>query len=257
MFFYLYDSLVLDKKNETILRQIESRIIELGINGRVERLTSLRNLKEIIDTGLKHKAHTFVIVGSDATWLRAMNLLADQPVALGLIPVGATSQLAPLFGVQQASEACNVLSRRVTKLIPVLKVNQNHVLTEVTADIPTGTVLRCNDAFRIVTQQSSRLHIMNLGKVIGYKDVEQWFCPAPHAITIALEPAQTKLHLWSRPSRSRVQTSRLVVNKLTLQHPDQAMMVQLDGTIVLKSPLTITVKPKALKVIVGKQRRLA
>jgi len=48
MFFYLYDAVVLDKKFSGLLERIESRIIELGINGRVERLTPLRNMKVAI-----------------------------------------------------------------------------------------------------------------------------------------------------------------------------------------------------------------
>ena len=47
MYFYFYDTFVSDKKNEQLLGKIENRLIELGINGRTEKLTVLKNMKEL------------------------------------------------------------------------------------------------------------------------------------------------------------------------------------------------------------------
>lgn len=261
MFFYLYDSFVLDKKNEPILRQIEGRIIELGINGRIERLTPLRNLKEIIDAGLKQQAHTFIVVGTDATWLRVMNILADQPVTLGLIPLSPTpSVLATLFGIGQTVEACNILSRRMTKPISVIKANQNHILTELTAELPAGATLRCDDSFRLIMQQPSRLHVMNLGKIIGYKETDQKLLPPHQDIAIDIEPQPVltrRVWPWGGNASTPGQMTHLATRKITIDHPEQSITALIDGTINLKCPITVTFKPKALKVIVGKQRRLA
>ena len=62
MYFYFYDTFVSDKKNEQLLGKIENRLIELGINGRTEKLTVLKNMKELIEDAIKKGAHTIVAV---------------------------------------------------------------------------------------------------------------------------------------------------------------------------------------------------
>lgn len=242
MFFYLYDAFVRDKKYTDVLQHIEARIIELGINGRVERLTPPRNLKEIIDTALKQDARSIIIVGSDATWLRAMNILAEHPIPLGLIPLGPSpSLLAPLFGITNKEEACNILSRRIIKILPLGKANQNFFLNTVEASIPRGTHIRCNDRFSLDVQREAKLVVHNL-------------LPPQHGIEIDIEPQGSTNGLWHR-SIPQMPT-RLTVRKIIIKHPEHSLPFTLDGITTIKSPITISLKPKALKVIVGKQRLL-
>ena len=242
MFFYLYDESARDKKNEATIRGIENRIIELGINGRVERLQPLRNLKEIVTAGLKQKAHTFVVVGSDATLLHAINILADEKVALGFIPLGqGNSHLAELFGIHDTMEACNTLSRRITKPVPLAKANQTHFLTELSLHAPADTELNFDDDYSITITTDSRITIL----------------PQPPTCLVTIQPLpQPKRSLWGGVSVPLTPT-RLSAHRLTVEHPDKTLEVLLDRTTTIKTPLSVTLKAKPLKVIVGKNRRLA
>lgn len=242
MFFYLYDDLVRDKKNDAIVRGIEGRIIELGINGRVERLQPLRNLKEIVIAGLKQKAHTFVVVGSDTTLLRAINILADEKVALGFIPLQqGSSYLAELFGIHDVMEACNTLSRRITKPVPLAKANQTHFLTELSLDAPVGTELNFDGDYSITTTTDSRITVL----------------PQPPTCLVTIQPLQpAKRSLWGGVS-SPLTPTQLSTHRLTVEHPEKVLEAQLDRTTIIKTPLSITLKTKPLKVIVGKNRGLA
>lgn len=241
MFFYLYDELVRDNKNEAIVHGVESRIIELGINGRVEHLQPLRNLKEIIGAGLKQKAHTFIVVGSDETLLRTINILADEKVTIGFIPLGSgTSPLRELFGVHEAIEACNTLSRRITKPVPLAKANQTHFLTQLTLTAPIGTVLRCGDSFGITTTADSQIRVST----------------QPPVCAVTITPlASTKRTLWGS-SVAPLTSTHLTTQRLTIDHPEKNIAVLLDQTTTIKTPVIVTLKPKLLKVIVGKDRQL-
>lgn len=245
MFFYLYDAFVLDKKFAPILDRIESRIIELGINGRVEKLTPLRNIKEIIELGIKAGAHTIVVVGNDHTFLKALQVVAQHTTcALGFLPIGE-SQLGSLFGITDPLEGCNTLSRRITKQLPLGKANQTFFLSEVTADFAAGTVLRCNEQWNLITQTEHTICTITNPGSRGHES---------NQLQVTLEP-QGNSSSWLRKAK-RLHPTTVLVNKVSIDHPESAASLALDHTTVLKSPVGFSIKPKAIKVIVGKQRKI-
>lgn len=237
MFFYLYDAVVLDKKYSSLLDRVESRVIELGINGRVERLTPLRNIKELISHAVKNGAHTVIVFGSDSTFLHAIQVVAQHDVTLGFLPFG-DSRLGPLFGMHDPVEACNNLSRRITKQLALGKANQTFFLSEAVAQLPRGSRLRCNDQWTLSTQaDSTTLTVRNTGSL------ELQLQPQPITKSFLRKP--TPLH-----------PTTVTVSKLQLEHPETTVPVVLDGTTTLKTPIAFSLKPKAIKVIVGKQRQV-
>lgn len=252
MFFYLYDSFVLDKKYTPILDRIEGRIIELGINGRVEKLTALRNIKEIIEQGIKTGAHTIVVVGNDHTFLRALQVVAQHNCALGYLPIGENT-LGSVFGINDPIEGCNTLSRRITKQLPLGKVNQTYFLTEATGEFPAGTHLRCNEQWNLITKtEATHCSIANLGNL--NTTATHYDIPDQAQLQVTLQP-QGPASTWLRKAKPLHPTT-VSVNKVTIDHPEQAVAVRLDNTTIIKSPVTLSVKPKAIKIIVGKQRKI-
>lgn len=257
MFFYLYDSFVLHKKHEGALTKIENRVIELGINGRVEKLTPLRNLKDVLEGAVKQEAHTIVIVGDDTTLVRAVNVLAHHKVSVGYIPFSEKSSLAKVFGIPDTFEACNILSRRITKLIDLGKANQNYFLTAATTKESRGLRIKCDGNFTVSFPNSPmRIGIMNVGDIL-----DQEFLP-----NALYSPTDRRLYLhmtdqshsrgWLRktPTYTVDQTTILPMTKAELTHVEQPIPIILDQVTTLKTPLTITVKVKQLKMIVGKDR---
>lgn len=239
MFFYLYDTFVLDKSNGATLDKVESRVIELGINGRVEKLTPLRNMKDIIENGIKNDAHTIVAVGNDQTFLRAMQVVAQHTgCVMGYVPF-EPSALSELFGIPSALEGCDALSRRITKLISLGKANQTFFLRNLTGTLPAQTKIKCNDGWGITTQTTQTGLLVENAR--GQLDVQL----APQAGSAGFLRKPKALH-----------ATRLTVNKVTIDHPDQPVSVLLDDITTLKCPVTCLTKAKALKVIVGKQRQI-
>lgn len=260
MFFYLYDSFVLEKKHEGTLTRIENRIIELGINGRVEKLTALRNMKELLEDAVKQEAHTIVIVGDDVTFVKAVNILATHKVAIGYVPFGEESVLAKLFGISDTFEACNILSRRITKQVDLAKANQNYFLTAATINQANGLTINCNDEFTVsFPKHNVSIQIENLGDVFGdsFKpgfDVNQVLPAQKKQLVLTMSEQIKRSRLFSSPKVGAQHVTRLPIRKAVFNHEQDPIALQLDGGTIIKTPVTITLKQKQIKIIVGKQR---
>lgn len=254
MFFYFYDTFVLDKQNEGTLTRVENRIIELGINGRVEKLTPLRNMKELLEDGVKQEAHTIVIIGDDATFVRAVNIVANHNVVLGYIPFGKESALAQIFGITDTFEACNILSRRVVKAVNLAKANSNYFLTSLVAKNSEGLNISCDNEFTV----SSRTHptqfsVHNLGDIFSDLENSNVYINTNH-LHLQIEPQAKGRSLFGKKSVSPNAGSVLPIKKAYLDHTDSPIPVVLDNETTLKTPITVTIKPKQQKIIVGKER---
>ena len=67
MYYYIYDSYLAEKKYESTIARIENRLTDLGINGKINRLSFLKNIHQIIGEEVKRGVKTVVVVGSDET----------------------------------------------------------------------------------------------------------------------------------------------------------------------------------------------
>lgn len=246
MFFYLYDAFVSEPKNESTRSQVEARLIELGINGRVERLSPLKNIKELLRSGVKQEAHTIVVVGDDSTFLRAMNIVAGYDVALGYIPFDSKTGVAKVLGIPDTFAACDILSRRIISTAPLLKVNQNYVFNAVTVEsLPSDLQIDCDKNFTVSSSQGHTLRIANLDDIGD----EQ----ADHSLVTVelLEPSTGRKRNVEPVVSSLVSATQLKITSRT------GTPVLLDGITQLKTPLTVTRQPNKVKVIVGKHRLIA
>lgn len=256
MFFYFYDTFVLDKKHEGTLTRVENRIIELGINGRVEKLTPLRNMKGLLEDGIKQGAHTIVIVGDDTTFVRAVNITAAHDVVLGYIPFGKTSPLAELFGIIDTFEACNILSRRIIKQLSLGKANANYFLTSLIAEKTDELKINCDNQFTVSSRsEPMRFRIHNLGDVFSSNEATELYTN-PVRLHLEIDPLPAARSLFKK-NAPQTSGSTLPLRKAEITHTTEPIRVQLDNETTIKTPITVTFKPKQLKVVVGKERRIS
>ncbi len=255
MFFYFYDTFVLDKKHEGTLTRVENRIIELGINGRVEKLTPLRNMKGLLEDGIKQGAHTVVIIGDDTTFVRAVNITAEHDVVLGYIPFAKTSPLAELFGITDTFEACNILSRRIIKQLSLGKANANYFLTSLVAEKSDELKVSCDNQFTVSSRsEPMRFRIHNLGDVFSTSENKELYV-SPTRLHLEIDPLPAARSLFKK-STPQPNSSTLPLRKAEITHVAEPIRVRLDNETTIKTPITVTFKPKQLKVVVGKDRRI-
>ena len=131
MYFYVYDAFLNHKKYDRLLQDIEARIIQIGINGKIHRLSILTNIKGTIQDGFRHGAKTVVIVGNDQTFSQAANTVIHFPKAvLGFIPIGNPEEnlIAKHLSIPLGLAAWDTLSARIVERLPLGCINNQYFL---------------------------------------------------------------------------------------------------------------------------------
>jgi len=248
MYYYLFDSPLADKRYSAIVNRIEFRIIELGINGRMDRLSILKNMQELIDSAVKHGAETIVIVGDDAAIARAVSIVANYKVTLGIIPVGEHLEIPKALGIPEGEAACDVLSKRVIRTIDLGKANDQYFLFSL--DVPAQQVsVECDGHYRIsllgVPRAFSIRNFSTEQHERHASDPEDGILEA----IIGEEPSG-----WNPFRKAQTVESVFPLHTAKIVCNDASIPVTLDGGSVVKTPVTVEVAPKKLRVVVGKDR---
>lgn len=247
MYLYLVDQFVADRRAQTLLDRVESRLNELGIRGRIQRLSVLKNARELIAEGVKRGATTVVAVGDDRTVSKMVTTVAEYGATFGLIPIGPHQDIAGFLGLPVGIEACDVLSRRIIETVDLGRVNDRYFLLSL--DTPSAHFqLECDGQYRVTPAAASSLSIRNFGTAARPSD------PRDGRLEAVIGPGSRRGVFSSLFRRAGESSSVLPFKRLTITTPEP-LALTLDGQTIVKTPATIEATPKRLKVIVGKDRK--
>ncbi len=248
-YYYLYDSYLQDRSYAASLIKLETTLTDLGIQGKVGRLTLLKSVKDLIESAVRDGADTVVAVGNDITLSQVAQAVVKHPkVTIGFIPLGNQHQtIAPLLGIPAGLLACHVLSGRLVEEMSMGKVNNQYWLQSITVEgMPH---LECERSFEIDLDKPHAVRICNLGP--GEHDNSQ--ISIKHGQLVAwLTPAKTPGFSLFRGQPDK--SSAVPVKELKLSSPDEELPITVDNYRTLKTPATITLAPQKIRIIVGKKR---
>ncbi len=251
MFFYFYDIFINQKRFIGDLSRLENRLIELGINGRIEKFSLLKNMGELLQRAIKEGAHTIVAVGDDQTFLKILHQVVGQEVVLGYIPLGEKTRLGELFGLTDPLQACDTLSKRLIRKIDLGKVNNHYWLGDIKIESGQDLKLQCDGRYSIsTTNAKSTLSINNLGDF--WSDSADDLYPIDDG-RLDVVVTTSKKTLWQE---GKVKESVFPVKKIFLSGRASQATAKVDNELKLKMPLEISIKPKFLKIIMGKDRQV-
>ena len=248
MYYYLFDSPLAEKRYSALVNRIEFRIIELGINGRMDRLSILKNMQELIDSAVKRGAETIVIVGDDAAIARAVSIVAHYKVTLGIIPVGEHLAIPRALGIPEGEAACDVLSRRVIRTIDLGKANDQYFLFSL--EVPAQPVsIECDGHYRI-----SLLGIPRAFSICNFSpDHRQYHdCDPEDGMLEAIIKEEPEG--WNPFKKNQSVESVFPLRTAKIVCNDASIPITLDGGSVVKTPVNVEIAPKKLRVVVGKDR---
>ncbi|MFA4937060.1 MAG: diacylglycerol kinase family protein [Patescibacteria group bacterium] len=252
-YFYLYDTYTSDRTHANTLVRIENTLTDLGIQGKIGRLTILKSAKDLIDSAFKDGADTIVAVGNDLTISKVAAALVGkkQEIAMGIIPIGEKDQsIASLLGIPIGVLACHVLSSRIIEQIDLGKVNSQYFIRSVTVSgTPTVT---CDDRFTLVFNHPHAIKICNLDswQLNGQTKVAN---PKNRMLETVLTPLPQKGFL-GLTKKHHANGSQLIMESCKITSPGNSLPVVVDGERVLKTPVIIKIASQRIKVIVGKKR---
>lgn len=265
MYVYVYDGFVTDKRHENLLSRVETRLTDLGISGRIERLTMFKDIGEIVADAAAQGCETIVAVGDDGTVGRLIDVVGTHEMAFGVIPIGdGPHTIASLLGVDEGVEACNILSRRVLHTVDLGRINDHFFLSSVR--IPrTRAAISCDGPrgkFSINTvlgeeKQESEVEICNLAPMkLSASGATSVSSPRDGYLETILQPAPRRgfFSRFFRAAEPLPEPSRFPVRRVTVRHHQPVTVVR-DGQRLSSSVLNIGILPNRMRVITGKTRK--
>jgi diacylglycerol kinase family enzyme len=260
VYYYLYDTFLADKKYERILAAIETRLTDLGISGKIGRLTPFTNARGLIRDETKRGAQTIVVVGNDETVAKAVDGIGEAPITLGFIPVGSPSVIAASLGIPEGVDACEVLSKRVTQKIDLGTMNGHFFLSHVR--IPSGNVLIEGDGkYRISTLVADcDIVVSNLrsdGSPVpdgagGYAAGD----PMDGWLDALITPKKGSFLSGMFRRKGDGDSSVIPLRKLSVTS-QEPIAITADGREYTNTAVSIEIVPDRLKVITGRERAFA
>lgn len=250
MYVYFYDTFVSDSKFRSALARIETRLTDLGVAGKICRLSVLTSIHESVAEAIKKGADTLIAVGNDHTLTKILPLVAGTDVTLGYIPLESPNRLASFLGIPDSEKACDTLSARVIERLDLGRANSTFFLTEL--DVPPGDIsARINNQFSIKPRDpDQRVLICNLGWSDGHRQSD----PRDGLLEVVISGGKASgMGKWF--GRHTVDASVFPAKTVVLESNQGIESVLADGQTVVKLPATIEVAAKKLKIIVGKTRQ--
>ena len=265
MYLYLYASFLRSRKYQRVLSEIEGRVTDFGLSGKIIQLSQFLKFSAAVrEYGLR-KIGTLVVVGDDALLEEAAGLLASSPVevligrqlspvrvisrqgivkssgsvtalpVLGFIPVGERqSRIAHPLGIPEGVAACETLAaRRITKL-DLGRVN-THFFIHALSVSGRNLELHC-PTFSIFPKGLAKIEVINLDDGADAEDGK---------LNVRILPIEGRFRAkLGTPTQTTVISCRLKALKPLLVNGANA---------VLKLPLQVDIMPKAFRMIVGRR----
>ncbi|MCD4760511.1 hypothetical protein K8R42_01295 [bacterium] len=225
--------------------KIEKRITDLGIKGKIARLSVLKNMKELITDGVKEGVETVVAIGNSQTFAKVINIVADLDVTLGLIPVDNDNAIAKILGVPPKILACDILASRIIKKIDLGKINNYYFVN--TAEIENGDVtIEYNDFKVAPITKKSRITLYNFATNENVPSSS----PVDGILEAVITPIKSGLF-----GQKKITGTVLPFTKIKIgSQAEEQIAILTDEQVIMKTPAEIKVVPQKLKIIVGSDR---
>ncbi|MBI2633610.1 MAG: hypothetical protein HYW78_04510 [Parcubacteria group bacterium] len=260
MYYYLYDSHLVAKKYQKTLARVENRVNNLGITGKIIKLTIIKSAAEIIRDILKREnqeeTKTIVAVGSEALFTEVAAEVIDKKVVLGYVPVGSYDTLAVLLGIPTNELACDVIAARLKKVLDVGKYNGSYFISHIDID-GRGVRLKCDDAYTMTLSRGDRVRAINcnfLRDALKDEVCAPFANPRDGLLEVAVYNARGSFFgLFNR--RLTIDTHLFARRVEVLKAQDgEEISINVDDRKIVKTPLVVEGLSKKITVIVGKER---
>lgn len=253
-YIYLYDTFLQDNQYRSILKNIERRLNDFEIGGKIIKMTSFTNPRALIEDEMRHGAKTIVMVGNDETLVRVLLRAADLDVIFGFLPIGLRkNHFAKVLGLPLNEKTCDVLAARKIEKLDYGSINQK-IFFLCYLYIPEARLkIECDENF-----------VVGSGKEKFEVAIANLLPPPFESERFTLHPQDGKMELYLRPSNKGLiarflnkkdkKPSVFFFRKLVLKS-DKPMTIIADDRELHESSLTVNVNRNKLAIIVGKERQ--
>lgn len=242
MYVYIYDDYLSEGKYNRIIGRVETRLTDLGLNGKIIRLSSIKNIKGTIQGEIRLGAKTIIAVGNNQTINKVIGAMIEadaygdfqQKTLLGIIPIGDDNSIAESFGIKNENEACNILLARRIEKIDLGLANNYYFLNQASIN-SAGTSLKIND-YELEIANRGEIRIINL---LGDKN-----------LPIKSNPHDGLLDLYIKTKKrdeTFLRSKKIIIN-------NQKEKLLIDNVLMIDLPVELSVIKNKINIIVGKDR---
>lgn len=248
-FAYIYDEFLSERRLERDAALLETELARRGIEGRTIRLAMFRQPKEVITDLMRGPVKNIIFVGNDHTLEKMMSFLPDLDITFGYVPLIQPARIGELLGIPFGPAAVDVLAARLVDQLDVGKINDRYFFTEVS--VPEGqAALDVEGQYKIGPAAGGAIAIRNL----GVQSEQMGFCAHPQdgrlEGMIQAKIKSTGVAFWRKGTLSE---SRVYLTKGQLV-AEKPIEVFVDGQSLRGKSFTLSIVPKKLKMITGKQK---
>ncbi len=258
MYYYIYDTFLNDKKYEKVIDRIKTRLLDFEIQGKHEQLTLLKNIDELIGDEVKKGANTVIVVGDDQTFLKVIDVVADNDVSLGIIPVGPNNRIAEAFGVPMEEAACEIIAARKIVKLDLGLANQKYFFTDLKISKNLDRLQVEKDRFQVVPKKTCQeVEIINFympDPKIGFEKKLKKISAQDGYLDMVVR-AKNNNHKWLKKNKMAGKIDTVMTSDKFKVKSFEYLPLELDGYKIIKTPAEIQIKRDKLKVIAGKNRR--
>lgn len=272
MYYYIVDPQNLSQAEfERVQNQLYSSVSEYRVSGEVIRATGLRTVAQLVESAFSHGARTIVAVGSDGTLQELINAVGGREITLGFIPI-VPSAVGDSLGIKTIAQGAKTIAARRIAEMDLGAVNNNlFFTTAVFGALPLQDQGYLNSLRQGLTQGRRELPQLELkfsadehfeaSLPIVAGCIQNLGHPTDGYLDVLLLPqisgwtAFRHRHEILRGEFEKIPgTSVLHVKKIEI-HTPEGLAIRSEGRVLGKTPAVIEIKPKALKIIVGRERK--
>lgn len=253
MYVYFYDNFLRQKRYETVLKAMETKLTDYGIAGKIIRLQHYTNAEMLVEDEMRKGAKTIVIVGNDTTFGHVLSRAATCQITYGFLPVGPENSIAEVLGIPAGVESCDILARRRKLRLDVGWVNNRYFISQL--HIPPSSIeVEYDESFRVMSKSGKmELVVCNLKPF-------SWH--AKKGTRYVVHPQDGKLEAFLRPITKSKFMHREIFEMPSI-FPFEEMVVaskipfvvETDGKITKETKIKIKLAKSRIETIVGKERK--
>lgn len=277
MYYYIIDPAKLNQKSfDRVQNELYSCLSEYRISGETTRVTGLRTIPQLTEIAFSHGVKTLVAVGSDDTLQEIISAVGGRDVTIGFIPLFET-ELARILGIRDIESACKIIAARRVELLDTGIANNAPFLTKLSFGLDfkesdlgwfgskligkLGNLPAYEVRFSAEGKYNGSLEAV-AGLILNTREIgERGIAnPTDGVFDVVLLPKLTRAqifkhrkHIASGCLEEVPGSSLLHLKRIEILSPE-GLPLRSGNKSIAKTPAIVEVKPKTLKIIVGRER---
>ncbi len=131
MYFYILDGTnIPEAQFERAQVTLQGLLAEFKISGEMARVTSIRGIAELVETASERGVKTLIACGTDDTFNLMLAYLKGRDFALGFIPMTEDTYLAQILGIDSLLTAVKTVAARRIEKMDLATLGDNYFVSQ-------------------------------------------------------------------------------------------------------------------------------